>query len=93
MTWIAGADGCKAGWIVGFAGANDDVRIRVVAKFADIFTAPEQPRVIAVVLPYSPFKLIVARKLTGCINGSLESVANACYSRNRRWCLEDETCV
>jgi predicted RNase H-like nuclease len=51
MTWIAGADGCKAGWIVAFADADHDVRIRVVTKFADIFAAPEQPRVVAVDIP------------------------------------------
>jgi predicted RNase H-like nuclease len=51
MEWIAGADGCKAGWLVAFAGANGDVRIRVVAKFADIFAAPEQPEVVAVDIP------------------------------------------
>jgi hypothetical protein len=44
MTWIAGADGCKARWIEAFAGANDDVRIRVVAKFADVSAAPGQLR-------------------------------------------------
>jgi predicted RNase H-like nuclease len=52
MMWIAGVDGCRAGWIVAFAGAdNDDFRIRVVAKFADVFAAPEQPRVVAVDIP------------------------------------------
>jgi predicted RNase H-like nuclease len=52
MTWIAGADGCRAGWIAAFAGADhDSVRVRVVAKFADIFAAPEQPQVVAVDIP------------------------------------------
>ena len=53
MEWIAGADGCKAGWVVAFAGADrsDEVRVRVVAKFADIFAAPEQPRIVAVDIP------------------------------------------
>jgi predicted RNase H-like nuclease len=36
---------------VAFAGAGDDVRVRVVATFADILTAPEQPRLVAVDIP------------------------------------------
>ncbi len=52
MAWVAGVDGCKAGWIVAFVGTNsDNVRIRVLAKFADIFAAPEQPQVVAVDMP------------------------------------------
>jgi predicted RNase H-like nuclease len=52
MTWIAGADGCRAGWIVAFADAGrGDIRVRVLAKFADIFMAPEQPRLVAVDMP------------------------------------------
>jgi predicted RNase H-like nuclease len=52
MEWVAGADGCRAGWVVAFAGADhDDVRVRVATKFADIFAAPEQPRVVAVDIP------------------------------------------
>lgn len=52
LEWVAGADGCRAGWIVAFAGAEDEkVRIRVVASFADVIAAPERPRVIAVDIP------------------------------------------
>jgi len=51
-TWVAGADGCRGGWIVAFAEANsDDVRIRVLSKFADVFAAPEQPQIVAVDIP------------------------------------------
>jgi predicted RNase H-like nuclease len=50
--WVAGVDGCRAGWVVAFAGANhDDIRVRVVAHFADIFAAPEQPGLVAVDIP------------------------------------------
>jgi predicted RNase H-like nuclease len=52
--WIAGADGCKAGWVVAFVTINQsvfDVRVRVVAKFADIFAASEQPQIVAVDMP------------------------------------------
>ena len=52
MTWIVGADGCRAGWIAAFARAGrDDTRVRVLAKFADIFAAPEQPQLVAVDIP------------------------------------------
>jgi predicted RNase H-like nuclease len=52
MEWVAGADGCRAGWVVAFAGVDhDDVRIRMLSKFADIFAAPEKPRVVAVDIP------------------------------------------
>jgi predicted RNase H-like nuclease len=38
--------------MVAFAGADHDrIRVRVLAKFADIFAAPEQPQVIAVDIP------------------------------------------
>jgi predicted RNase H-like nuclease len=50
-TWVAGADGCRGGWIVAFAGAKNDVRIRVLLKFADVFAAPEQPQIVAVDIP------------------------------------------
>jgi len=50
--WVAGVDGCKAGWIVAFVGpSHEDVRVRVLAHFADIFAAPEQPCVVAVDIP------------------------------------------
>jgi predicted RNase H-like nuclease len=51
-TWLAGVDGCRAGWIVAFVGpGHDDVRVRVVATFADVFAAPEQPQIVAVDIP------------------------------------------
>ncbi len=52
MTWVAGADGCKAGWIVAFVNANHGgVQVRVLAKLADVFAAPEQPEILAVDVP------------------------------------------
>jgi predicted RNase H-like nuclease len=60
MEWVAGADGCRAGWIVAFASVSYNsigivdvfsVRVRVLTKFADIFAAPEQPRLVAVDIP------------------------------------------
>jgi predicted RNase H-like nuclease len=50
--WVAGMDGCKAGWIAAFAGADhEDVRVRVMRHFANIFAAPEEPCLVAVDIP------------------------------------------
>jgi len=54
--WLAGADGCPAGWMVAFTRLNagkssGEVRLRTLPRFADILDAPEQPAVIAVDIP------------------------------------------
>ena len=50
--WLAGADGCPAGWMTAFVNLRDgEVRLRVVPAFAAIATAPEAPAVIAVDMP------------------------------------------
>jgi len=50
--WLAGVDGCRAGWIVALVGPDGgDVHVRVLAHFAEILDAPEQPAVIAVDMP------------------------------------------
>src|SRR5437868_2239289 len=50
--WLAGADGCPSGWIVAFVRpAGDDVRVRIVPRFADVLAAPEAPAVVAVDMP------------------------------------------
>jgi predicted RNase H-like nuclease len=50
--WLAGADGCRAGWVVAFVRpCSDEARVRVVTCFADILSAPENPGVIAVDMP------------------------------------------
>jgi predicted RNase H-like nuclease len=51
-TWLAGADGCPAGWMVAFVRpADGEVRARIVPLFADIAAAAEAPAVIAVDMP------------------------------------------
>lgn len=51
-TWLAGADGCPAGWMVAFVRpAGGEVRTRIIPLFADIAAAPEAPAVIAVDMP------------------------------------------
>src|ERR1700751_1976556 len=50
--WLAGVDGCRAGWMVAFVRpSNGEVRLRVVPQFAAIATALEAPAGIAVDMP------------------------------------------
>ena len=49
--WLAGADGCRAGWIVAFVGPNHNIRVRILSRFLEIFAALEQPRLIAIDVP------------------------------------------
>ena len=50
--WLAGVDGCSAGWIAAFVCPDgDEARVQVVPRFADVLSAPEAPRVIAVDMP------------------------------------------
>lgn len=50
--WVAGVDGCKAGWVAAFVGPNHvDIRVRVLPLFMEIFAAPEQPCLVAVDIP------------------------------------------
>jgi predicted RNase H-like nuclease len=50
--WLAGVDGCPAGWIAAFIRpAGNEVRIRIVPRFADVLSAEEAPAVVAVDMP------------------------------------------
>ena len=50
--WFAGVDGCPGGWMVAFIRAGrGGARLRVVPRFADIFTTAEAPAVVAVDMP------------------------------------------
>jgi predicted RNase H-like nuclease len=50
--WLAGVDGCPAGWVVAFVRPDlQDARVRVVPRFADVPAAPEAPAVIAIDMP------------------------------------------
>jgi predicted RNase H-like nuclease len=50
--WLAGVDGCRAGWVAAFVRAQgEEVRVRVVPRFADVLNAPQAPRIIAVDVP------------------------------------------
>src|SRR5713226_195819 len=50
--WLAGVDGCPAGWLVAFARSTGrEVRLRIVPRFADVLDAPEKAAVIAIDIP------------------------------------------
>ena len=51
-TWLAGVDGCRTGWLAAFVRPHSaDVRLTIVPHFADLFTCPEAPAVIAIDIP------------------------------------------
>lgn len=50
--WLAGVDGCSAGWIAAFVRPQgNELRVRMVQRFADVLNAAEQPAVVAVDMP------------------------------------------
>jgi predicted RNase H-like nuclease len=51
--WVAGADGCPAGWLVVLRETRGlaEPRARIVAGFGDILALAEAPRIIAVDMP------------------------------------------
>lgn len=51
--WVAGVDGCRAGWIAVLMPTDDPEasRIMTVPRFEAVADAPEQPAVIAVDMP------------------------------------------
>ena len=51
-TWLAGVDGCAGGWLAAFVRpSGDEVRLRVLPRFAEMLAAPEAPAIIAVDMP------------------------------------------
>lgn len=51
--WVAGVDGCRAGWTVALARTDggEAPRLRVVPRLQDVVDAPEEPAFIAVDVP------------------------------------------
>ena len=50
--WLAGLDGCRAGWVAAFVrAAGDEARVRIVPRLADVLAAPEAPTIVAVDMP------------------------------------------
>lgn len=52
MTWVAGVDGCSAGWFVVLKDTGSgETRHRAVGQFADLLRLPEHPVVIGIDIP------------------------------------------
>lgn len=50
--WLAGVDGCRAGWIAAFVRPSGEAgTIAVYPHFADVLVAAQPPRVVAVDVP------------------------------------------
>ena len=51
--WVAGVDGCPAGWLVVLRRLADPAcaRAHLVRRFADVLELSEAPRIIAVDMP------------------------------------------
>jgi predicted RNase H-like nuclease len=50
--WLAGVDGCRAGWIAAFVRpAGDDGSLAVFARFIDVLGAAPAPAIVAVDIP------------------------------------------
>ena len=51
--WIAGVDGCPAGWVAVFArhDGTEPARVRVIASIVEVLEARESPAVVAVDMP------------------------------------------
>ena len=83
--WVAGVDGCRAGWMVVLRDAAGSVApaVRIVPAFADVLTLPEAPRIVAIDMPIGlPDRVgiggrapdIEARKVLGARQSSVFAV-------------------
>jgi predicted RNase H-like nuclease len=52
MTWVAGVDGCRGGWIAVFRHVErGDLVWGLYERFADVLDAPQRPKIVALDLP------------------------------------------
>jgi predicted RNase H-like nuclease len=52
MRWLAGVDGCRAGWTVALVRSDGGgLRLHVLERFEQIATLPERPAIVAVDMP------------------------------------------
>jgi predicted RNase H-like nuclease len=50
--WVAGVDGCRAGWLAVFRPLDgQESRARILSSLVDVFSAPELPAIVAVDIP------------------------------------------
>ena len=84
--WLAGVDGCAGGWIAAFVRPQgDEVRVRIVPRFADVLGAPEQPAVVAVDMPIGlPDRVGAGGRAAENASGRCSAPASRRCSRCRR---------
>ncbi len=54
MSWVAGVDGCRAGWVVVLLqrkGKKHETQVRLCRTFAEVLALEPQPEVIAIDIP------------------------------------------
>lgn len=53
LPWVAGVDGCRAGWVVVWhpLDAKQHARVAIFSTFSDVLAIPEKPEVIAIDIP------------------------------------------
>ena len=72
--FVAGVDGCRAGWIVALRRLDDPAgtTLRLCATFADVLALPDAPATIAVDIPIG----LAARATVGGRQADIEARAN-----------------
>ncbi len=87
--WVAGVDGCRAGWVVVLSDGSAAHRARVVPDFAAVLALPEAPEVIAVDMPIGLLDRPIAggRTCEGLARKLLTSRASSMFSAPTRAAL------
>src|SRR6185295_1862407 len=81
--WLAGVDGCAGGWIAAFVHPEGgEARVRIVLRFADVLSAPERPKIVAVDMPIGlPERVgIGGRAAENCIRPLLGARQSSVFS-------------
>ena len=79
--WLAGVDGCAGGWIAAFVRPQGgEARVRIVPRFADVLSAPEQPAIVAVDMP------IGLPERVGAGGRAAENASGRCSAPGSRRC-------
>jgi predicted RNase H-like nuclease len=90
-TWLAGVDGCKAGWIAAFVRSNgSEARVRIVSRFTEVLSAPEAAAVIAVDMPIGlpPRTGLGGRAAENCVRPLLGARQSSVFSVPSRAAIE-----
>jgi predicted RNase H-like nuclease len=92
MNWIAGVDGCKAGWVAVFKNMETGAvhPPRVIRNFSELLVCPENPQVIMVDIPIGLLDEAVAggRKCDRECRATLKERGCCVFSAPVRGCLD-----